>query len=813
MSSLLSVRRNGQLEPVDLRKMLIRLRQQRSGLSDEQLRRVIDRAVAGFSNEVSTSEIDDELAECAANLAVEHLDYGTLANRLAYAKYLRAIPQSFAEYLETARREDMLSEEYRQLCRVHADTIREILDSCPPFELTFFALRTLQSGYLLQHRRQPRVCFEHPKFMFLRVAIQMFQTDFARVRDTFFALARNELTVASPILFSSGSSAHSLQFASCFVVQVRDDSVDGMYSTVHQIAKLMKNLGGIGLDVSCLRTRGALVKGHNGTASGVVSFLSVADATCQHISQGGGKRKGVLAAYLPLHHPEIFEFLCMRRVDGPAETKARSLFYGLWVPDEFMRRVQQRGLWSLMCPSDCPGLNETYGAEFDELYRRYEREQRFRRQVPALELLAEIVKSMIETGNPYVMFKDNVNNRSNQKNIGVIRGGNLCSEICLYFDADETAVCMLGAVVLHRGVRNATDDAVDRDRLTRVSDYVAEWVDNAVVDDHAADPYLETEFPDTVFATRRDPTVYYDFTVIERNARLLVRGLNNLIDLNVYASAEARRSNMRNRPLGIGVQGLANLFVRLGLPFDSLEARLLNRLLFEHIYYAALDESMQMAREHGAYPRFAGSPMSRGEIQPVMWNASYATRRTLDWPALIASVVKHGVRNSTLTAIMPTATTAQMWNNNESIEPFTTNLFYRRVLSGQFVVVNEQLLRRLVNLGVWDDVREQLMVDHGSVQRIARIPDDVKALYKTAWEMPQKVLIDQSIDRAPFIDQSQSLNIWMAEPSMAKLSAMLMYGWRKGLKTGCYYLRTKPAFQPSMTAVSVCAKACNACSL
>lgn len=829
---LLTVRRNGREEPVDQLKMLLRLRQQDTGMSDDQLRRVIDRAVAGFSNGVDTSLIDDELAECAANLAVEHIDYGLLASRIAYSKYLRTIPQSFTEYLEIARQEDMLSEQFRQICHDHATAVRDMLNECPPVELTYFALRTLQSGYLLQYRRAPRACFEHPKFMYLRVAIQMFKTDLVRVRQLFFALARNEMTVASPILFSAGSSPHSLQFASCFVVRVRDDSVDGMYSTVHQIAQLMKNLGGIGLDVSCLRSRGTLVKGHNGTASGVVSYLSVADATCQHISQGGGKRKGVLAAYLPVYHPEIFEFLCMKRVDGPEQQKARSLFYGLWIPDEFMRRVQKRGVWSLMCPSECPGLNETYGDEFDRLYRSYESEGRYRRQVPALELLAEIVKSMIETGNPYIMFKDNVNHRSNQKNIGVIRGSNLCSEICLYFDKDETAVCMLGAVVLHRGVRSLVDDQRDLftassccsvsssvssasssssssnsssdelpDRLTRVADYVAlvakRWAGKPADCD---DLYDDVEFPDTLFATHHEPTVYYDFSVIEQNARLLVRGLNNLIDDNVYASPEAKRSNMLNRPLGIGVQGLANLFAKLGLPFDSPEARLLNRLIFEHIYHAALDESVKMSREFGPYKRFVGSPMSRGEIQPVMWNAKYATRRTLDWPGLIASVVKHGVRNSTLTAIMPTATTAQMWNNNESIEPFTTNLFYRRVLSGQFVVVNEHLLRTLGRLGIWEQVYEQLMTDQGSVQRISAIPDSVKALYKTAWELPQKVLIDHSVDRAPFIDQSQSLNIWMADPSMAKISAMLMYAWRKGLKTGCYYLRTKPAFKPACTA-------------
>lgn len=799
-SPLLHVKRGDTLEMLDLKKMLIRLRQQDTGLTDDQLKRVIEKVVSGLRDQVSTSEIDDQLAMCASNLAVEHVYYGTLAGRLAFNKYMRSIPQDFGEYLDTAFDQDLISSWYYNTCRKHYRELERLMDSVPLTEFTYFALRTLQSGYLLQHRQPPRTCFEHPKFMYLRVAVQLFRDDLPQVRRFYRALCENGITVASPILFSSGCSEHSLQCASCFVLRVPDDSVVGMYEAVKQIAVLMKNLGGIGLAVSNIRSSGAPVRDFNGRASGVVRYLLVVDAACQQISQGGGKRAGALAAYLEPWHAEIFDFLRMKRVDGNEDTKGRSIFYGLWIPDEFMRRVQENREWSLMCPYYCPGLDDVYGDEFDALYRRYESEGRFVKQVPARELLTEMVKSMIETGNPYIMFKDHVNNKSNHKNVGVIRGSNLCSEICLPFDANEIAVCILGAVVVQRGVRPAVDEREYERAVAVTEEALAGVRENLTAGRPAFDG---VEFDEAMFATRHRPHTVYDFATVGENAALLVRALDRIIDTNQYALEQARRSNAMNRPIGVGVQGLANLFAELLLPFDSLEARLLNRLLFEHIYFSALRSSVQLAKEHGPYPRFAGSPMSFGFVQPRMWNAVPLTRRRFDYDQLVLDIMKHGVRNSTLTAIMPTATTAQLWNNNESIEPFTSNVFYRRVLSGQHIVVNQQLMRTLIDQNLWTpSVHERIVRAMGSIQDIDVIPDQVKQVYKTAWELSQRALMDLAIDRAPFVDQSQSLNIWMAEPTMQKLSAMLLYAWRNGLKTACYYLRSKPAFHASKTALA-----------
>lgn len=815
-ASMTVIKRDGSIEPLLPQKMLNRLRNVlASSISndsyEQRLCRIVNRVVSGLPTRVKTSDIDDQLAACTANLAIEHPDYGRLSSSIALDNYCRNVPQNFHEYLEIAHTEDLICDELYRLCLANMRQLMKILNSVRRIDLSFCGLRTLQNGYLLR-RRHGGQCFEHPKFMYLRIALQLFQNDMNNVYRFFRCLCTNYVTVASPIIFSSGSAKHSLQMASCFVLPVEDDSIDGMYATLRKQALLMKNLGGIGLSVSNVRCRGSSVHGFNGKASGVVNFLRVINSSCQHISQGGGKRAGALAAYLEPWHGEILDFLKMRRVDGPEEMKARQIFYGLWIPDEFMRRVRDDREWSLMCPHNSPGLDAVYGREFDELYRSYETQGKYLRRLPARELLAEIVKSMIEMGNPYVMFKDHVNVKSNQQNIGIIRGSNLCSEICLHFDRNEIAVCVLGAIVLHRAVcdvnnfnvkhpeRNGPSfrQSVIHTIQAEVARTLTAWQPAEQVFND--DAFRQVSFPYDFFSTSRAPTLYYDFSSLRAMTKLMVRALDNMIDLNNYALDEARRSNEMNRPLGIGVQGLANLFVRLKLPFASPEARLLNRLIFEHMYAAAVEASIELAIERGPYPRFHGSPMSRGCLQPHMWNAHFVTQGDIiDWSSLVERVKLHGLRNSTLTAIMPTATTAQLWNNNESVEPLPSVFFYRRLLSGQFVVVNSHLMDELSQLGIWDSVYEDIVRAQGSIQQIERIPADIRELYKTAWEIPQKVLLDLSADRAPFIDQSQSMNIWMAEPTMQKLSALLMYAWRKGLKTASYYLRTKPAFYASRT--------------
>lgn len=829
------VKRDGTLEVLNRRKIYNRLLKVGGlTLTDTHLNRIVDQVIDGLYDQVTTSDIDEQLALCAANLSVEHSDYAKIANKIALENYTQSLPPDFSSYLALAYSEDLVSETFYEICTQHMEEIKCILKDTPASwseHITFFALRTLQNGYLLQCRRhhdknQKTKCFEHPKYMYLRVAIQLFQRDMRSVHRFYLALCENKVTVASPILFSAGAQQHSLQMASCFVAQVPEDSIDGMYEGLYRQAILMKNLGGIGLSVSNIRCRGSKVHSFNGVAAGVVQYLLVVNASCQHISQGAGKRKGALAAFIEPWHGEIYEFLNMRRVDGKEELKARNIFFGLWIPDEFMRRARNNEMWSLMCPHECPGLSDVYGDEFDELYRKYEREGRYIRRVSAQHLLNEIGISVVEAGNPYIMFKDHVNRKSNLKNVDVIRGSNLCSEICLPFNDREVAVCILGAVTLHRNVhslssldeRSFEHNSIEfREQLRAIATNVDEIVTGYVVGRSSTDDgqqFLQNiEFSHDYFVTKHVENVYYDFRELRSMVALLVRALNLVIDTNHYALEYTRVSNKMNRPIGIGVQGLADTFVGMGLPFDSLEARLLNRLIFEHIYAAALSESVVLAKEQGPYPRFQGSPMSQGIIQPMMWNTRFVATG-IDWPALIEDVKIHGVRNSTLTAIMPTATTAQLWNNNESIEPFSSVVYYRRVLSGQFVVVNSSLMNKLEGMGLWEKVYQKI-IETGSIQSIDEIPKPIRDLYKTGWDLPQKVITDMSIDRAPFIDQSQSLNYAMRQPSFEQFSSLLHYSWKYGLKTAIYYLRTKPAFYAPRTAIKVrkCDENCESCSL
>lgn len=801
----LRILKNNEVVPFDATKMLERLREQGTGLSDEHLILVIERTVTGLREKVSTNELDDLLADCAANMAAQHVDYGLLADRVAFNKFLRQIPTDFYEYLNIVEKEEHFNVDILKYAKRNRESLKEILEAEPPFDLTYFGLKTIQSGYLYQYNDRSERSFEHPKFMYLRVVLQGFyrKDDLGEIKDVLHRFCSNQVAVATPIYFSASSQPKSSQFASCFVTVVPEDSIHGMYTAVLRSALLMKNVGGVGIAVSDLRSENAPVRSYNGRASGIPRFLMVLDACCKQVTQGGGKRVGALAVYLEPWHSDVLTFLKMRRVDGSEEVKGRSIFYGLWICDEFMRRVQNNETWSLMNPDVCRGLTTVYGDEFDRLYREYEASGKYESQLPARELFTEMVKSMVEAGQPYMMFKDHVNRKSNHKHRGVIRGSNLCSEICLYFDEREVAVCTLGAVVLTCGLVEGEPPA---DGLMEASYLIRYWERSFDVP-HELDYralFDEHVYNSTFFATKRCRTHYYDFTKLQRNVEILVELLDGLITDNRYPLPEAELSNSKSRPIGIGVQSLANVFAELNLPFDSLEARVLNRLIFEHIYYYAVSASHKLALKLGAYETFPGSPMSQGLLQPDLWGVEPITSMILDWADLRKRVQKDGIRNSTLTALMPTASTAQIRGNNESMEPFTSNVFYRRVKCGQYVVVNKQLMNRLIKLKLWDrQLFEQMVADNGSIANIDRVPREIKSVYRTAWELPQKALLDLSIDRAPFIDQSQSLNIFMASPTMPKLSAMIMYAWRNGLKTGSYYLRTRPAFQASKT-VLVC---------
>lgn len=607
------------------------------------------------------------------------------------------------------------------------------------YEIDFFGFKTLERGYLTKLGKK---IVERPQQMFLRVALGIHLGDIERAVETYNLMSRKYFIHATPTLFNAGTPRP--QMSSCFLLTMRDDSIEGIYDTLKQCAMISKYAGGIGLSVHNIRATDSYIRGTNGSSNGIVPMLRVYSDTARYVDQGGGKRKGSFAIYLEPWHADIFEFLDLKKNHGKEEARARDLFYALWTPDLFMERVEANGDWSLFCPNEAPGLCDAYGDDFRALYERYEREGRARRTVRAQELWAAVVSSQVETGVPYMLYKDAINRKSNQKNLGTIRSSNLCCEIVEYTSPDEVAVCNLASLNLSKFVKRGDGSApsFDLDELVRVT-------------------------------------------------KVVVRNLNRVIDLNFYPLEEARRSNMRHRPVGLGVQGLADAFMLMRLPFDSAGARRLNRDIFEAMYFGAVTASVELAREEGAYETFPGSPASQGQLQFDMWGVEPSDR--WDWASLKAKVQEHGMRNSLLVAPMPTASTSQILGNNECHEPYTSNLYTRRTLAGEFTVVNRHMMRDLLSRGLWtDDVRNQIIADQGSLRGVRGVPDDVKALYKTVWEIKQRVLLDLAADRGAFIDQSQSLNVFMAAPTTPKITAMHFHGWKRGLKTGMYYLRTRP---------------------
>ena len=739
------VKRDGRTEPVQFDKITARIKKLCYELHESvDATKVAMRVIEGVYDGVTTTELDNLAAEVAATNAVTHPDYASLASRIAVSNLHKATKKSFAETMEdlytyvdpiTGENASLVANDVIEIIRDNAEFLDSQIIYDRDFNYDYFGFKTLERSYLLKINNE---IVERPQHMLMRVAVGIHKDDLDAVVETYNGLSEGWFTHATPTLFNSGTPKP--QMSSCFLLTTQEDSISGIYDTLKQCAKISQNAGGIGLSIHDIRATGSYIKGTNGTSNGIVPMLRVFNDTARYVDQGGGKRKGSFAIYIEPWHADIHDFLDLKKNHGKEEQRARDLFYALWIPDLFMKRVEENGEWTLMCPNECPGLADNHGAAFEKLYTKYEAEGKGRKTIKAQDLWFKILESQIETGTPYMLYKDAANGKSNQQNLGTIRSSNLCTEIIEYTAPDEVAVCNLASLALPKYVN---DGAFDHEKLFQVT---------------------------------------YQVT----------KNLNRIIDRNYYPIPEARNSNMRHRPIGLGVQGLADVFILMRHPFDSDEARALNREIFETIYYAACTASKDLAKEEGAYESFKGSPASEGRLQFDLWGVTPTDR--WEWDVLKEEIKEHGMRNSLLLAPMPTASTAQILGNNECFEPYTSNIYTRRTLSGEFIIVNKHLLRDLTKLGLWDDdMKNRIISANGSIQNINEIPDNLKALYRTAWEIPQRALIDMSADRGAYICQSQSLNVFMENVNTAKLTSMHFYSWKKGLKTGMYYLRTKAA--------------------
>eukprot|EP00066_Takifugu_rubripes_P006401 XP_003971174.1 PREDICTED: ribonucleoside-diphosphate reductase large subunit-like [Takifugu rubripes] len=744
------IKRDGRQEAVSFDKITFRVQKLCYGLNSEFVdpAQITMKVIQGLYSGVTTVELDTLAAETAATLTTKYPDYAILAARIAVSNLHKETKKVFSDVMEdlynyvnplNKQHSPMISKETLDIVLENKDRLNSAIIYDRDFSYNFFGFKTLERSYLLKTNGKVA---ERPQHMLMRVAVGIHQADIEAAIETYNLLSEKWFTHASPTLFNAGT--RKPQLSSCFLLAMREDSIEGIYDTLTQCALVSKSAGGIGLAVSCIRATGSYIAGTNGRSNGLVPMLRVYNNTARYVDQGGNKRPGAFAVYLEPWHSDVFAFLELKKNTGKEEQRARDLFFALWIPDLFMKRVESNQDWSLMCPSECPGLIDCWGEEFEELYTRYEKEGRAKRVVKAQQLWYAIIESQTETGTPYMLYKDACNRKSNQQNLGTIKSSNLCTEIVEYTSKDEVAVCNLASIALNM--------------------YVT-------------------------------PQRTYDFNKLASVTKIIVRNLNKIIDINYYPVPEARRSNMRHRPIGIGVQGLADAFILMRHPYESPEAQLLNIQIFETIYYAALEASCELAAEFGPYETYAGSPVSKGVLQYDMWGKTPTD--LWDWNALKEKIAKHGVRNSLLLAPMPTASTAQILGNNESIEAYTSNIYTRRVLSGEFQIVNPHLLKDLTERGLWSDaMKNQLIAHNGSIQDIQEIPDDLKQLYKTVWEISQKTVLKMAADRGAYIDQSQSLNIHIAEPTYGKLTSMHFYGWKLGLKTGMYYLRTKPAANP-----------------
>lgn len=740
------LKRDGRREPVQFDKITARIKKLCYGLHDAvDPTKVAMRVIEGVYDGVTTTELDNLAAEVAATNAVTHPDYAQLASRIAVSNLHKATKKSFTETMEdlhnyvdpvTGENASLIADDVWEIIQKNAELLDSSIIYDRDFNYDFFGFKTLERSYLLKIKGE---IAERPQHMLMRVAVGIHKDDMESAIETYNMMSEGWFTHATPTLFNAGTPKP--QMSSCFLLTMKEDSISGIYDTLKQCAKISQNAGGIGLAIHDIRGTGSYIKGTNGTSNGIVPMLRVFNDTARYVDQGGGKRKGSFAIYIEPWHSDIFDFLELRKNHGKEEQRARDLFYALWTPDLFMKRVEENGDWTLMCPNECPGLADSWGPEFEALYTKYEAEGKGRKTIKAQDLWFKILESQVETGTPYMLYKDAANGKSNQQNLGTIRSSNLCTEIIEYTSPDEVAVCNLASIAIPKFVKE--DRTFDHDKLFEVT---------------------------------------YRVT----------RNLNRVIDRNYYPIPEARNSNMRHRPIGLGVQGLADAFILMRFPFDSDEARQLNKDVFETIYYAACTASKDMAKEEGAYETFEGSPASEGKLQFDLWGVKPSDR--WEWDILKDEIKEHGMRNSLLMAPMPTASTAQILGNNECFEPYTSNIYTRRTLSGEFIVVNKHLLRDLTKLGLWDDdMKNRLIAANGSIQNIPEIPENLKVLYRTAWEISQKSILEMAADRGAYICQSQSLNIFMENVNNSKLTSMHFYAWKKGLKTGMYYLRTKAA--------------------
>jgi ribonucleoside-diphosphate reductase alpha chain len=743
------IKRDGKQESVKFDKITARIEKLCYGLNPSLVDPVdvAKKVIEGLFDGVTTSELDNLAAETAASLTTKHPDYALLASRIAVSNLHKNTIKSFSETMrnlyqyvdpKTGKNAALLADDVYDIIQRNAEELDSSIIYDRDFGFDYFGFKTLEKSYLLKLDGQ---IAERPQHLFMRVSVGIHKEDIASAIKTYNLMSERWFTHATPTLFNAGTPKP--QMSSCFLLTMKDDSIDGIYDTLKQTAKISQSAGGIGLSIHNVRATGSYISGTNGTSNGIIPMLRVFNDTARYVDQGGGKRKGAFAIYLEPWHADIFEFLDLRKNHGKEEMRARDLFYALWVSDLFMQRVEANEDWSLFCPHEAPGLADCFGKDFEKLYKKYEKEGRARKVIKAQELWFAVLDAQVETGTPYLLYKDAANSKSNQQNLGTIKSSNLCTEILEYTSADEIAVCNLASLALPRYVING---AFDHEKLYEVT---------------------------------------YQATL----------NLNKIIDHNYYPVKEAEYSNLRHRPIGLGVQGLADAFILLRMPFESPEAKQLNKEIFETIYFASMTASKDLAIKEGAYETFKGSPLSKGQFQFDLWNVKPDSGRW-DWENLRLDVMNHGVRNSLLVAPMPTASTSQILGNNECFEPYTSNIYTRRVLSGEFIIVNKHLLRDLVNLGLWNgSMKDKIISANGSIQDIAEIPQDLKDLYKTVWEIKMRDIIDMAADRGAYICQSQSLNLFINSPNASKLTSMHFYAWKKGLKTGMYYLRTQAASQ------------------
>ena len=742
------VKRDGHKEPIMFDKITSRVRKlcySLNALVDPV--KVSMRVIEGLYDGVTTSELDNLAAEIAATMTTTHPDYAKLAARISVSNLHKNTKKSFSETMKdlyvyinprTEKKAPLLSDEVYKIIKKNSELLDSTIIYNRDFNYDYFGFKTLERSYLLKLNGKVA---ERPQHMLMRVSIGIHMEDLDSAIETYNLMSKKYFTHATPTLFNSGTP--NPQMSSCFLLTTKSDSIDGIYDTLKQTAKISQSAGGIGLSIHDIRATGSYIAGTNGTSNGIVPMLRVFNDTARYVDQGGGKRKGSFAIYLETWHADIFDFLELKKNHGKEEMRARDLFYAMWISDLFMKRVEEDSNWTLMCPNECHGLSDSHGKKFEKLYTKYESENKGRKSIRARELWEKILESQIETGTPYMLYKDSANRKSNQKNLGTIKSSNLCTEILEYTSPDEIAVCNLASIAL------------------------------------------------PMFVKEKD----FDHQELFRVTKQVTKNLNKVIDRNYYPVPEAEKSNFRHRPIGLGVQGLADAFIKLRMPFTSDEAKKLNQEIFETIYFAAMTASMEEAKKDGPYKTYKGSPVSKGEFQYNMWGIKdEELSGRWEWGELRKKIKKHGVRNSLLVAPMPTASTSQILGNNECFEPYTSNIYTRRVLSGEFIIVNKHLLEDLVALGLWtEELKQALMKANGSIQQIDIIPDEIKELYKTVWELSMKDIIDMSRHRGYFIDQSQSLNLFMEGATMAKLTSMHFYAWKSGLKTGMYYLRTKSA--------------------